>query len=165
MAETFIKIIPARPIKLNNFSDRMKPQLAKGLMNAGLILEGGWKQMVDHAGFTKDPQRTSKYWGICSGVARQGIARELGSDGYSVRVGPAPASAKYVAVQEHGARITQVVTRKQQRFLAAAKQIYVKVGSTLHIKVPARPVRPDLWGKKSKACIKAITNALTEPLR
>jgi len=155
-----IKVVPPYPIKLTRFKAQMGPNLRRGLNRAGAVLEGGWKQMISGPGFVRNPQRTSKYYGILSGLARKSITHKVSGDGMAVRIGPSPA-ARYIAVHETGATIA--VTKKMRGFLHY-KGIHLRK-STTRVVIPKRAVRPDLWRKKGKVAIRAIRNAITRPLR
>jgi hypothetical protein len=157
-----IKVVPPYPIKLGRFKAQMGPNLRRGLNRAGAVLEGGWKQMISGPGFVRNPQRTSKYYGVLSGAAILKINHVVSKDGLEVRIGPPGGKiGKYIAVQEHGATIQ--VTKKMRGFLHY-KDIHLKK-STTRITIPKRAVRPDLWRKKGKIAIRAIRNAITRPLR
>lgn len=147
------------PILLRRFSERMKPQLQKGLRQAGSHLTRTMKGFVGGAGFSHKGGggRASPYPGIVSGRLRSSIRFEIIDGGWGMRVGP---DVKYAPYLEYG--WTQTVSRKQQRFLAAAKGIFVRIGSTL--RSPPRPFVGDTWKFQGRRALDLIQKRLMEAM-
>lgn len=71
-------------------------------------------------------------------------------------------NTNYARIQEKGGTIIQTVTKRQQRFLAAVKGIYVKEGSQLRITVPARPSLLPAYEKQRPTIINLIKSSLVK---
>ena len=147
------------PILLRRFSERMKPQLQKGLRQAGSHLTRTMKDYVGGAGFSHKGGggRTSPYPGIVSGRLRSSIRFELIGGGWGMQTGP---NVKYAPFVHDG--WTQTVSRKQQRFLAAAKGIFVRIGSTL--RSPPRPFVADAWKFQGRRALDMIQKTLMKAM-
>lgn len=88
---------------------------------------------------TNFPDTANPYPGRVSGDLAGSVNALFTDGGYTTMVGPDERIAPYARIHEEGGTVHQVVTPKQQRFLAAVKGIFVKVGQLLKIPIPARP--------------------------
>lgn len=146
-------------IKIHNFTKDFKPNLVRGFNRAGVILQ---RQIQDHlTGPSASVDRSRTTPGAITGRLRGSVKYKVTQEPV-LRVGP---NTVYAAIQEFGGRIIQTVTAKQQRFLAAAKQIFVKVGSQLNIDIPPRPYVFTAWEKKKDRVVAEIQKSISEPLK
>jgi len=146
-------------IKIHNFTKDFKPNLVRGFKRSGVILQ---RQIQDHLtgpSATIDKGRTTP--GAITGRLRGSVKYHV-SQAPVLRVGP---NTVYAAIQEFGGRIIQTVTARQQKFLAAAKSIFVKIGSQLNIDIPPRPYVRTAWEKKKDKVIETIQKSIAEPLK
>lgn len=137
--------------EFEELSRMVEPRLRKGLVKAGAMLAIHMKSL--HGRRPYPLRRTQTLW--------QSIDFQYRQD-FIVRVGPGGLAGKYAPVLEEGATIRQVVTPKQQRYLAAAKQIYVRAGSTLTIKIPPYPYVSPTWDQKGEAAIQTIISEVLQ---
>ena len=146
-------------IKIHNFTKQFKPNLVRGFARSGAILQRQIQEHLTGPSATVDKSRTTP--GIGTGRLRGSVKYTVSQEPV-LRVGP---NTVYAAIQEFGGRIIQIVTAKQQRFLAAAKSIFVKVGSQLNIDIPARPYVGTAWEKKKGKVVETIQKSISEPLK
>lgn len=134
-----VELIPKKPIKLSRWARKRHAARKKGLGRAGALLRREWDHMINTPGFTRNPQRTSKYIGILSGLTVKKLVYLTDQKAESVAIGTSAKNKSgdvYLAYHEFGTKT-----------------------------IPARPMRPDLWKKKGKQAIQAIRNAIMEPIK
>ena len=147
--------------KLNRYSVKLPKATEKGMRQAGAILQAQMQRHVTGSSASVDKNR--QFPGSVTGKLRRSIKFIIVKQGKNVglRVG---ANVVYAAIHEFGGTITQTVTEKQRWFLglsAKIKQklghnIWLKVGSTLTIKIPKRPFVFPAWPKKRKDVLRVI---------
>ena len=84
------------------------------------------------------------------------------NSGMTVRVGPGGLAGKYAAGLEFGNEIVQTVTPKQQRYLAAAKGIFVRAGQTLRITIPPYPYVQPAWDQRGHDAVAIVSREIME---
>lgn len=82
----------------------------------------------------------------------------------TVIVGPGGLAKVYARIQEMGGVTHPMVTPKSQRYLAAAKGIFVKVGQVLNVRIPARPYMKPAWNQCVNKVLEIFRLRLTEGL-
>lgn len=137
---------------LNILDKQMEERAKVGLVKAGSMLA---IHMRGLQGARPYPLRQSQtLW--------KSIDFQQEQQGLAIRVGPGGLAGKYAPGLEFGNEIVQTVTPKQQRYLAAAKGIFVRAGQTLRITIPRYSYVQPTWDQRGHDAIGIISRESME---
>lgn len=136
---------------------KMPRQGTKAAESKTMKKVGGTKALIHHGDLLrsiKAEQTGAEAWTV--GVHRGARGAKSGADMVSI-----------AAVQNYGSEHTVTVTEKMRRFSMVLVSLGIlnapwKVGSTFHIKIPARPFLTDAYEYWSKSAHKKFSNRLEE---
>lgn len=160
--ELTMSMSPHESRVIMRLTSQMKPNIRRALTRAGVILERQIKANLTGPGAVRGVKgRPTPGQGFSGGGGLRGSVQfQVSADGMTMRVGPGGIAKKYAAIHEFGGLITQTVTPKQHWFLGLAKDIWVGIGSTLTIPIPARPYVSTAWKAKQREVMDAIQTEL-----
>lgn len=131
--------------------DRKMEEAAKiGLVKSGAMLAIHMKSLQGRRPYPL--RQTQTLWKSIDFIQEQ--------QGWAVRVGPGGLAGKYAPGLEFGNTIIQTVTPKQQRYLAAAKGIFVRAGQTLRITIPKYSYVQPTWDQRGHDAIDTISREI-----
>lgn len=146
-------------VKLNNYLRFNKAERMEALGYAGSEITRKTVRNLSGLSHSKHPGNSNPYPGAVTGTLKRSAHWKLLSS-TAVLIGVGGFAKSYARLQHDGGTIKQKITNKQRWFLGLKKNIWLKPGTELEIKIPGRPYLTDAYNAQYAKVVRRLKDTV-----